>query len=448
MTQITIGFFGSSGGGGLTVPTLQSQATSPTPEGDHTVTFDAPRKIGQYSTGGWWFLGGSDITALAPAGVAAMISPAAGVRDHGYFPNLYTSSLSSFYKSALDKSAMPQTMAPGDTLILGVPEDPLTNAPPNLQTAETFTCVATEPASNEFRPPYIARTAPTKVFTEAMIDMSRVDNRVSSATMATHGETIAIVLPKLQRVWLDHLETWVGRYSHPLHNMPDYGGPMSELLGTAMLLCNSDLSNAEKYPLVRQLCQIGIDFWELWREGHSWAPDGGHMSGRLPTILFAMHVLNQPEMNAFEAAYDPADFGESAQCFIVEETSPGIYNQNFGDYTAADVGTFDWGVRHLTTPGWDSRWWDRHATTHTGSPSTQNVAQYRRSSTATYWYGCALSLRAMGIIDAMGPAYGGYMDRYEAQMPNDPYVSATYPTNEHYRNAAHKAVWDQLRASL
>jgi len=104
------------------------------------------------------------------------------------------------------------------------------------------------------------------------------------------------VARSFQRVWIDHVFDWGSRALHPTENMPGYGATLNSVLsiGALRLMLNDPLS--QKEALLVNFVQVGIDMFGLYKVGHYWPPNGGHMAGRKWPILFAGIMLNDAEM--------------------------------------------------------------------------------------------------------------------------------------------------------
>src|SRR3989344_5285791 len=74
----------------------------------------------------------------------------------------------------------------------------------------------------------------------------------------------------------------------------------------------------------------------------------------------------------------------------------------YGGYTASMIGLPEWGIEHILNPGYDSASW---------------FIQYRDCCTAAGWYGELLTVKLMGLEDALNhPSLFGYQERYEKEM--------------------------------
>jgi len=185
--------------------------------------------------------------------------------------------------------------------------------------------------------------------------------------------------------------------------MEDYGRDLTSEISVGALILNMNFSNAQKRDILVRFVQLGLDLYGITQYGgkRNWTPNEGHSGGRKWPILFAGLVLNDSTMSS--VGFDPSiDFGEDRQTFFVAETSPGVYNNGFGEYKSSDVGVPDWGGFHTTNPAKDKRNWY-------GDP-------YRLCCSANVWWGIVLSAHIMGARSMWNhePLFD-YMDRFRSE---------------------------------
>lgn len=127
----------------------------------------------------------------------------------------------------------------------------------------------------------------------------------------------------------------------------------------------SDLPQIQKDFLIKQLIQLGIDFYNLYQNRPTdgganallmWNNGAGQANGYMPIILIAGYLLNSPLLLA-----QPAAGNEAVQYFKVQETPPGsgIANNGYGCYEScysrpfplkhAVIGWPEWGPNHYKT---------------------------------------------------------------------------------------------------
>lgn len=416
-----------------------------------TWTFAEPERVGQFCNGDWWVLGPVALVGITPATTTledrtvhgSMVNP---VPDgiHGYDSTLYApysdDNGESRYRANLNVAigvapATPLVLPAGTSLISSESQitKPLGGSYSQIRTAAVLTVVATVPADDAFRPAYTG-TDKTVRFRAADLDFALLSG------VETFGDApdLDATAARFERVWLDHTPNWLSRFLHPVDNMPDYGRDFTSLYGTGAVLAQLGVPDADKRDLVIRLVQIGIDHFGNVSNGCNWVGDGGHGSGRKFPILFAGALLHDPEMLGIGASHpsgyfgpdaveNASWFGEDCQTFVVQETSPDIYNWGSGNYASDQANLPEWGINHTT---WiandDSDWYGD---------------SYRRCCTANAWVGQTLAALLMGIsADWENPAYFDYMDRY----------METEPVGEWTRSwdGWQEQMWDQYRPGL
>jgi len=374
-----------------------------------TWQFDRPVEAGQYVNGDWWVKGPVRIVQILPRSLSnqsrqkhgSMINPAAYSLDHGYDQTMYGSFAQGEYRPQLNvaldvSSSNVLTLQPGQTLVSSQSRnDPAVM--PQIAHVSLLTCVADAPAADAFRPPYCG-TDKTSHFREADLDYSVL----LSLPRLPSTPNRASVERSIERVWLDHIRGWKGRWQHPEQHMPDYGREMTAEIGIAALMLNTDFTHAEKRQLLIYFVQLGIDLYGVAQDGGHWFADGGHTAGRKLPILVTGKVLNHPGMLAIGSSN--TNFCEDGQTFYVQQTSPGVINYGHGNYTQQDIGLPEWGFAHAQRPDRDDKDWY-------GDP-------YRRCCTANCWGGHHLVALAMGLKTAWNhDAYFDYVDRFMAIEP-------------------------------
>jgi hypothetical protein len=385
-----------------------------------TYTFAQPVRAGQFANGDWFVVGPATLVGMQPPCTTvngrvlngAMINPDASVRDHGYDTDLYGPGNSALYHASLNvalglSASQPRILQPNQSLIKVISNtDP--SLLPQIRTCSVLTCVAQVPPADSFRPPY-AGVDHQVVYDTTMLDWSALGS-LAPATGQPHIPTEALAF---ERPWLDHCPGWVSRYVHPIENMPDYGRDFTALYGQAALLCNLNVTQAERRTLLIRLVQIGIDFHGNVENGCKWEGVGGHGSGRKLPILFAGALLHDAGMLAVGQNYLSyrdvngnwvGHFGEDCQTFYVAQTSSTQINFGYGGYTSNELGMPEYGFSHVDWPSNDHEPWGQDS--------------YRRCCTANAWIGEILCARVMGLRTAWNhPALFDYMDRFTQTEP-------------------------------
>ena len=112
-------------------------------------------------------------------------------------------------------------------------------------------------------------------------------------------------------------------------------------------------------------------------------------------------------MKALASQFRDDEFQATCQTFIVQETSPGIYNFGYGGYDSSHVGMCEWGNKHARTAAEDDVRWSK----------TINPLGYRAFEAPTQW-GAALATYVMNgktLFDH--EAYFCYQDRHRVEAP-------------------------------
>jgi hypothetical protein len=359
----------------------------------------------------------------------SMVNPDPTTDRHGYDSAMYGQYNAGQYQAALNRalnvsSTNPLVLQPHSSLVstISVTE---AGATPQIQTAAILTVLPFSPPEGSFRPPYCGSDKTVR-FNRSLLNTSLL----ASLPPVPNTPAMSTVEGYFERPWIDHVPGWIGRYHHPAQNMPDYGRDLADHIGIGALMLHLNFSPAQKQQLLVRYVQLGIDLFGIVQAGgiHNWTPNGGHASGRKWPILFAGLMLGDPEMSSV-GLENRAEFGEDGQTFIVEETSPGVYNYGFGGYGRSDVGLPDWGIRHSTTPSLDDRTW--------------YGSSYRTCCTANAWWGVVLATRIMRATALWNhDALFRYQDRYR-QVSRD----LSVPSWQLAWSAFPIAMWDAYRSS-
>jgi hypothetical protein len=149
---------------------------------------------------------------------------------------------------------------------------------------------------------------------------------------------------------------------HPSNNQPDYGRDMGMQLSQALLLLQTNLTNAQKQTLYIRMVQYGIDVYGAAAAGGNWRNNGGHNQGRKMPMILAGLALEKPEILAYADAKKHFIFGEDQQTFYVTQADVDL-NRHSADgrtrhpYTSAMIGMPEWGEKHSTSPSRDGSNW-------------------------------------------------------------------------------------------
>ncbi len=384
-----------------------------------TWTFDQEVEAGRFANGDWWVVGPVLVVDVNPPSSASgrrtmngsMVNPSPkGGMQQGYDSAMYgkygdRSSYAADLNVALGISTRrPMFLAPGSSLVSTV-SIPKSNARPQVGTAAVLTVLDRAAPAGSFRPPYAGSDKRIRYNTS---DLDR--SKLTSLRRVPSTPSMAEVERMFERPWIDHVPMWIGRYIHPMRNMPDYGREITDHVSTGALMLLIDFSPAEKETLLVRYVQLGIDLFGLLEEGQTWPPAAGHLNGRKWPILFAGLMLGDERMQSIGKNYGPSVFSEDGQTFYVDAARPEL------GYTEAHIGLAEWGASHSTHPDLDDpRWFDNEAFPRGATQvelRTQNV-KYRLCCSANTFWGEVLAARILGAKDLWAhDALFDYQDRY------------------------------------
>ena len=400
---------------GYHYPLLKTAVTRP----GFTWRFNDYYHCGTYVNGDWWAIGPLSLRIFRehaeplPPGVTgngSQINPDPKKDDQ----QGYDSRCSVKYNPALNRgSQFSVTPAPGrPQSVFSVCSYSASKVGPwdqnvfsYLKEAAVLTVLdpADLPRAGDFRPCYVGdnKPAPTNI---SQIRLNPATNGYLALGNfpAPSGTNLAAVETYFERVWMENLSGWTTTDIIPNLNQPAYGVKKAELIVTAGLYLNLDLSR--KTLLIRFL-QYAIDIFGLIKQGglKIFYHDGGHGNGRKLAILMAGAILDAPEMLAVAARSgdysrngqvkpDHIWFGEDDQTFYVspDDVNPVplycYYNQsnNFeaygknSDFSNANArrDNLDYTTHHLRT-GWAGTTMPEWGVVHLGD-------SYRRQDNACW----------------------------------------------------------------
>jgi hypothetical protein len=393
-------------------------------------TFASPARCGRYVNGDWWVVGPVEVVAIAPGSAreggrvlhGSMVNPSPTSPTQGYDNAMLRDGAAGAYAAAANASLgvardTPLSLRPGTSLVSSA-SHPDPGSLPQVERCAVLTVVEEPPPLRAFRPPYCGSDKRHR-WTADRLDLTRF----ASLQAVSGAPRVDGLLARLEHTWLDHLPGLSGRYLHPRQNMPDYGRDLADLVSAAALTLNLDLPAGDKRALLIALVQVGVDVYGVVQNGGRFRADGGNGSGRKFPLLLAGWVLGDAGMLRLARERRFA-FGEDAQTFYVEETSPGVFNHGHGGYEAADAGLPEWGTRHVDDPSFDQKAWA--------------ADPYRRCCSANAWSGFVLAARVMGLREAWGhPALFDYVDRYLQVEPRGSWTRSWSPFCER--------MWDRYR---
>jgi hypothetical protein len=423
-------------------PVMQSSVT----KNDITWTFDTNYQVGQFITGDYYVIdpgGGVSITGITPVSEdvegrianGSMINPdpdiynessgAYDVEAQGYDNAMWIGD--HHYYSDLNvaygvNGGNPLVVTAGDSLIstksVGTP-----NNRPQIQSAEILTVLSEAPPSGSFRPAYVCTDKTLYNWDAVQANLNKLANLSSSGISGIPSVETAEAW--FERPWLEHISGHFGAYIHPVDNMPEFGGDVSDMVGEAALWLNMD--NESKENVLIGFIQYGIDLYHIVDNGEveggriiNFKNNGGHAAGRKFPILFAGVMLSNQDM--IDKVTDGiTDFAEDMQTFYVTQDTVDYesYSEDMcgmeggeacGRYTESMIGMPDWGITHGSLQDRDTALWN---------------TRYRRPENGAHWGGWILAAIAMNLITDWGhDVIFDYFDRYIQY--EDTYESGTH----------------------
>ena len=275
-----------------------------------------------------------------------------------------------YYDSSLDLSRaenLPVTLTPGEMSMSAVGQAGADIS--NINEICVLTVLAEAPADGSMRPSLFS-TAPRVVrYNKSDINYSILKN-LAPVRATPSKESIELLLPALP--WFEYDNSWEQTQYGPANNFAASGGPMTYPNGSPVygreiafkwgqvaLWLNTANSQAVKEQAMIQAVQCGLDIASFVRHGGVFQSDGGHKVGRKFPMLLAGLALNDSEILAMAADQASPRFAEDQSTFFVQQSDVGraVDGGVGAQYTEADVGLPDWGVKHFNQPIHDDRRW-------------------------------------------------------------------------------------------
>lgn len=328
-----------------------------------TWTFNRDYTVGQFVNGDYWVLGPVTIVDITkpsnmPERDGSMINPVPSIQ-HGYDGRVRG------YIQNLDVSTLVPNLVvePNESLISTISRNPKEierrKRRPALEVASVLTVLDQAPAEGSFRPPYAGSDKPIysskNLNTHLLLQLEPVASTPS----------LLSVEKLFERAWIDHVLEVRGDDLHPWQNLKHYGAGIARNsgIGALRLLLNDPIE--EKKLLLIRYVQLGIDNFELVKNGANWGNVGGTIGvGRKIPIIFAGLMLGDSEMKNVASSYDTRYvFQEDGQTFYLTQAErDATYHPDNckgsadychpGYYDDIPLGTPEWGERHykwLTT---------------------------------------------------------------------------------------------------
>jgi len=418
-----------------------------------TWTFDHAYQVGQFVTGDWWVVGPVTITTVSPAPAGSgsafrhgsMVNPTMAYEPNSTYQaydgrvNGYNDSYGATYPLTLDPSEGIKSLISVESIInypLIVADEPnpfpahyaSTESVPSaaftaLRNAAILTVVATPPASNAFRPPFVGTTKPILT-----TDGIRT-NLLPSLTKPSSAPNLADLARCLARPHISvQKKQYVSAYIAPINNEMGYGRDLMNYLGDAELVICCDYTLNQKLPILYGLIQQGIDIYHATLlDPQLFTSNGGYRAGRKlpPLIAGAMlghapfldlsHAVWQEDLNTYYSTdHGPAQTLWTGYAALAKPYTNVGSNNVF--YTGAPPGTAptgDW--EGVALSDWDTLTFDAPSV-QLQLPWHRNEGYKRLNSYA--WIGQALAARI--LTDGTHPlkyywahdAYFDYVDRW------------------------------------
>ncbi len=422
-----------------------------------TWTFDRQYEIGQYVNGDYWVVGPVNITGISPQPCAngqngSMVNPGF-VSQQGYDNRIRSASN---YDANLCDSP-PMTLNPGDTICSAVSAAQKLNSFTWVRTVAVLTVVDVPQSPDKFRPPY---SRPTRIADSSQDPYSFSANDIQWNLLPRFPRSEIASLPslassfkKVQRAWIDHVDSWVKSDSAPYENIPSYGqwiGEHASEVGLQLLL---DYPIEELKPTMYGFVQAGIDLYGLMKAGGTWSADAGIYLGRKWPILFAGIMLNEPGMKSLpkRASTGRFLFQEDGQTYYFDDPElPEYVDAEGRPVSSSTAGAQK--VRGVT--GWhdkasggsgDTVMWRlkdgnsfgiyplhefQHPNLWANNAVRKRAESYRRCCSSHAFVGMALAARLMGAEELWDHApFFDYVERWMTQEETEVHRQALLQYN-------------------
>lgn len=365
-------------------------------------TFDKPiskdgtagtYQYGQFANGDYWVVGPVSIVDISPNSFrhsngntyhGSMLNPmptSDQKQGYGQCAGEYEPFLNVAYGI---NSKNPLIISGNSSLVSTItftPENPAPNTSikTGIKTAAILTILTNAAHSGSFRPGYCGAKKAVE-YNKSQLNYSLLKNLLPVAKTPS----LSYVEKLFEKPWIDHVPTWVGRFSHPYDNMPEYGRELGRDIGIGALMLHLNFTENEKETLLVRYVQLGIDLYSIIANGgnNNWPADGGHAGGRKWPILFAGLMLDDVNMKTiskrsgnylYASPYGPGNppldyihFGEDDQTFYVTQLDvnttnsiqwkPDSRDAEKIPYTSNDLGLPEWGIRHHSHPFYSNKW--------------------------------------------------------------------------------------------
>lgn len=329
-----------------------------------TWTFDRDYVAGQYANGDYWVVGPAVVTKITPVPTVgfngAMLNPQLG-NSQG-FDNRFNAVYNPYYDNLNVGNKLPLSLPVNTSLVSSISSATAVQWG-LVQVYAVLTCVASAPAANSFRPPYVGNGSRASRWTTANLNYSKL-NKLSPVGL-TNLPNWSDYEAEFDKVWYEQDLTWTGRYMHtPYQAANGYGKDMAIKTGSAAVMLNLNYTDAYKSKLLISYVQYGIDIAGILAAGGKWYDTGGHNIGRLAPLMVAATVLDDATLKAFLTGSKKL-FSEYCQTFFVTQADVDTVHYTADGrprlpYTVANIGMPEWGETHTDNPTRDANNWNAY----------------------------------------------------------------------------------------
>jgi hypothetical protein len=359
-----------------------------------TWTFDKEYESGQFVTGDHWVVGPVTVVSVTPTPTAtrngSCVNPMGGRQAYDDRGGQFATD---------DQVTFPHTFAADESLVSSVskPEGIDPQNVGNMVSQAVLTVVAAPLGAGAFRPAYAGTYK--KVHDVSEIDWSLLPKLPAPSSAPSGSELLA----EADRPRMDHLSSWTIQHSCAQENWNNgpgahacYGREVSAYVSAAALYVLLD--TPERDELARSMIQHGIDNYGVLKAGGSWAPNGGHHSGRKWPIVFAATLLDDCDMKKVGSDYDDSTFGEDGQTYFGNGGKAFFgWDCGGGNGSYFENGCSGSGAKDCRDP----------------AGMVDGCPDYRNCCTSGYWVGQMLSTLILGAKGIWNhDAYFDYVDRW------------------------------------
>lgn len=259
--------------------------------------FDKPYQTGQFINGDYYIIGPAKLESIYPKPKdgrnGSMINPAVGSMQ------AYDSRAENYDESL--GVTLTCTLSPGESLVSTISSNSkilydfngnkVTIGHAKLETAAILTCLATSPAVNTFRPPYMGTTKTQYTFSGLTADMLP-ELSFTLPTVTNYDSVYDYYIRGFKRPWLIHQTDWTCELIHPVKNMKNYHAEVGKFIGEAslLLLLDPGVLSSKRAELLIFYLQYAIDLYHMCIQG------SGDSSFNAWPVIFLGLMLNNAQI--------------------------------------------------------------------------------------------------------------------------------------------------------